>query len=261
MIIVLALVAPVLGTNRWFADTETRSSNGRFHATAKSPDNRKRNPPPFQGDFVFTLRDTVAKRTLWQFKQPDHEAGGTLYVSDSGDVIRRGVVDTLWLIRPTDEQIKLGNAQEEIPRREVDHYCQWSTAGLFWSQFSWIGFHPVDGQEFFYIRTYWGRTIAVDLARGRFTSAKSVRESIEAAVLARANVALQTPADQLWTKCESCGGKHLNPELKRSVLVLEQHKAVGRERILKALEGVEDHHIDKIDDALAAVRKHGFVNE
>lgn len=87
-----------------------------------------------------------------------------------------------------------------------------------------------------------------------------MRKSIESAILTRANSALQIPESQLWTVCTSCGGKHLNPELKRSALVLEQHRVPGREVLLRKLEGVEDHQSQKLDDALVRVRKHGFLN-
>lgn len=250
----------VVATDRWYSDAETRSANGRFVATSRSPENRKSTPGPFQTDFTFTLRDTIAKKVLWRFEQPSSEPGGALFVSDSGDVARLGVYSSLWLFRRTGERIMLGNVLEIVGKPEVERYCDDTTAGVFWSQFSWDGFHrTATGKDYFYVRTYWGRRIVVDVARGRITNEKSVHGEIERTVLAQAIRSLQIPETQLWEKCSSCGGMHFNEQLKRSVFVLEQHKIRGRERLIGRIAGKDDGHVHSVGEHLSRVRKHCFV--
>ena len=145
--IFLALSIPFAhGTDRWFGDVEAASSSGPYVATAKSPDNRSKDPKPFQSNFKFSLRDTRNGTKLWEFTDPD-EPAGALFVSDTGRVVALSGHDGLTCIRTSGERIKLGDVFDLLSKEEVDKYCDRTSAGVFWDQFSWRGFLNVKGTE------------------------------------------------------------------------------------------------------------------
>ena len=245
VLIILGLLAlDCVATDVWYSDVEARSPSGRYVATARSPENRKKEPRPFAGDFTFSLRDTKTRRVLWRYNGgPNSEPAGALYVSDSGAVISVGSYDALTLFKLSGERIQLPGIFELLPRREVKRYADESSIGTLWSQFSWKGFLNVRAKEFFYIRTYWRRTIVIDTELGRIAKEWSVKRAVEAHILAEAKKTLALPEKDYWERCEACGGKHINDAIKRSVFVLARHKVKGREKLLRLVNSGRDGHV------------------
>lgn len=251
-----------VATPVWYSDTEAVSANGRYVTTSKSPENRKRHPEPFQSNFTIELRDTATNSRLWRFKTgKDSEPGGALYVADDGTVIRIGVHDTLWLIRPTGVQIKLGNAFSLLPEDETDAYCDHTTAGVFWTQYSWRTFITIDGREYFFLRTFWGRYLVIDLEKEELCNQVSVARKIESRLLKSARNILTADSESYWTPCKSCGGRHPASSIARDLLVLELHKIKGRERIIRAYRCGNDDSQFGILDHVERIRNRGQREE
>lgn len=229
-------VAQASATDVWYPDSEAKSANGNYLATGKSPANVEKAPKPFQKNFTFALKDLEQKKVLWSFNTGDEgEPGGSLFVSDNGWVIRLGGWQNLWLIRPTGEQIRLGNVLQQIPKNEIRSYCNETTAGTFWSRFSWMRFSQVGEKSIFYIRTYWGRYLIVDLKIGELITDKEIADKIETTILNESRGILSVKDDGLLIPCPTCDGKHPDEDISRALLVLEMHKIAGRERIITAL--------------------------
>jgi hypothetical protein len=256
-LLAFVLLAPeTLATDVWYRDTDAISPNGRFVATGKSPENRKKHPRPFQRNFAFKLRDTEANRTLWEFATGEEgEPGGSLYVSDKGLVVRLGAFENLWLIRPEGEQIALGNVFDHLPKSEVDAFCDRTTAGTFWSQLSSSDFVAIDGRDYFYIRTYWGRYIVIDLEKATISNAKSLERKLETQLVRKAHGILSLERNDLWSTCESCGGRHPSTEVARFLMILELHRISGRDRIIEAFGSVEDNHMHDVVEHIGRLRK------
>lgn len=232
-------------TDVWYPDSEAKSANGHYLATGKSLANVEKAPKPFQKNFTFALQDLEQKKVLWSFNTGDEgEPGGSLFVSDNGWVIRLGGWQTLGLIRPSGEQIRLGNALKQIPENEIRSYCNETTAGTFWSQFSWMRFSQVGEKSVFYIRTYWGRYLIVDLKAGKLVTDKQIVDKIETTILNESRAILSVKNDELLVPCPSCGGKHPDADISRALLVLEMHKVAGRERIITALRKATGQYND-----------------
>lgn len=243
--LVALAVAQASATDVWYPDSEAKSANGHYLATGKSPANVEKAQKPFQKNFTFALQDLEQKKVLWSFNTGNEdEPGGSLFVSDNGWVIRLGGWQTLWLIRPSGEQIRLGNALKQIPENEIRSYCKETTAGTFWSQFSWMRFSQVGERSIFYIRTYWGRYLIVDLKAGKLVTDKEIVDKIETTILDESRAILSVKDDELLTPCPSCGGKHPDANISRALLVLEMHKIAGRERLNTALRKVTGQHDD-----------------
>lgn len=244
-VLVALAVAQASATDVWYPDSEAKSANGHYLATGKSPANVEKAPKPFQKNFTFALQDLEQKKVLWSFNTGNEgEPGGSLFVSDNGWVIRLGGWQTLWLIRPSGEQIKLGNALDQIPKNEIRSYCNETTAGTFWSQFSWMRFSQVGAKSIFYIRTYWGRYLIVDLKAGKLVTDKEIADKIETTILEESRAILSVKDDDLLITCHSCGGKHPDANISRALLVVEMHKIAGRERIITALRKTTGQHDD-----------------
>lgn len=257
LILVLVMLAiRALATDVWYGDAAATSQNGRFVIIGKSPENIKKHPEPFQQNFTFELRDTKAKKTLWSFKTgEDDEPGGSLYVSNEGLVVRLGVWETLWLIRPSGERVKLGNVFEHLPKSEVEAFCDQTTAGTFWAQFSWREFVTVDEKDYFYIRTYWGRYIVIDLDKGQITKSKALAQKLETKLVKKAGEILSLERKELWSHCESCEGNHPSRVVARSLMVLELHKVPKRDRIVEEFRSVKDNHMHNVVEHIERLRK------
>jgi hypothetical protein len=238
-------VAQASATDVRHPDSEAKSANGNYLATGKSPENVEKAPKPFQKNFTFALQDLKHKKILWSFDTGDKgEPGGSLFVSNNGLVIRLGGWQTLSLIRPSGEQIKLGNALDQIPKNEIRSYCNETTAGTFWSQYSWMRFSQVGEKSTFYIRTYWGRYLIVDLKAGKLVTDMQIVDKIETTILNESRAILSIKDDELLVPCPSCGGKHPDADISRALLVLEMHKIAGRERLITALRKATGQHND-----------------
>ncbi|MCP5536444.1 MAG: hypothetical protein H7A51_09455 [Akkermansiaceae bacterium] len=205
---------------------------------------------------TFELRDTLTQKRLWQFKTgDDDEPGGIALRVGPGRGHQDGVYETIWLIRKSGEQIKLGQVFDYLPKAEVTAYCDDTTAGTFWSQFSWREFIKLDGREYFFIRTYWGRYILVDLANGRINNKKKISATIESSILKRSRGAIELENKKLWADCKSCGGKHPDSQAARSLLVLELHQIRGREYLISEFGKLEDHSMHDVNEHVERLRR------
>jgi hypothetical protein len=240
-------------TDRWFGDIEAKSRNGRYVAAAKSPDNRSKDPKPFQSNFKYTLQDKSAGKKLWEFTDRD-EPAGELFVSDTGKVVALSGYNGLTYIRTSGERIKFGRVVDLIPKKEVERYCDETSVGVFWSQFSWRGFLNVKGNEYFYIRTYWGRIFVIDLEGGTLSESGVAKQAVESAVHAKAKEILAIPRKAYWQPCPECGGRHINENLSKGIFVLVQHNEKGIAGILKFIKESDDNHMFHPRDYLSRMR-------
>lgn len=242
MLILMLLAPRAHAPDRWYGDVRASSLDGRFLATAASPENRKRNPAPFQHDFPFSLTDTRAHKLLWRYRGgEDSEPAGELFVSNSGRVISLSGHDGLTLFRSSGVRIVLPGVFELLPKREVQRFCDETTAGTFWQQFSWTGFTQVAGKEYFYIRTYWGHYILVDLEHERISADRSARHAIEAQVLAEARKIKSLPAKKYRTYCAHCESMEVNPAIQKGVFVLLHHHDRDIDAFLRLIFSSNDH--------------------
>jgi hypothetical protein len=224
-IAVCCVVVPAFATDVWFSDSRSKSSNGRFLASAESPDNRRRSPPPFQDQFVYQLRDAASGRVLWRIKEDDAlGAGGTLYVSNSGRVMIVDGMDRFTVIQPDAKRTSLPGALQIIPKREIERYGDHTTAGIFWSQYAWDGLWEVDGREYFHLRTYWGREILIDLEHAKVLNDKKTLRAINAELLARSLRVAAFRDQELSQACKSCKGRHIREEVSQSLFFLAQRR-------------------------------------
>lgn len=252
----ILLTSSIHATDVWYDDAEGKSLNERYVATSKSPENRKKNPGAFQSNFSFELYDTKLKKTLWNFKSgEDDEPGGMLYVSDQGEVIRLGGWQTLWLIRKSGEKIKFGNVFDYLPKGEVNKFCYDTTAGIFWQQFSKQGFERINDKDYFYIRTYWGRYIVIDISAGSISKSREVQMGLESKLLKESKSILTLHKKDLWLDCKSCGGKHPSSDVADSLMILELHKIPKRERIIDLFRSVKNNHMFDVVDYIDRMRK------
>ena len=178
------------GTDRFYSDKDAQSANGRYRLTAKSPDNA--NPAlrlPFQGGFVYVLRDIKAQKDLWTRKQTEDkpitlEDGAKPFVirtwKEASPVaihVQDGGWSVLWL--DNDELVVVGRDGKESGKlkilsdafsvKEGERTFQMSTAGPMWGrERSYFVTH--DRKAYFVVRTWWGHRVILDLAAGRLTT-------------------------------------------------------------------------------------------
>jgi hypothetical protein len=259
LLFLLVLAQTALATDVWFGDVEATSPDRRYRATAKSPENRKKEPGPFQNNFTFSLSDTHSQKRLWRYGGgADSEPAGSLFVSNSGRVISLGGYDRLTFFRPSGERIVLPGVFEILPKREVEKFCDTTTAGTFWSQFSWNGFFRSDGREYFFIRTYWGRYILVDLERERISTERRVEHEIEETVLSEARQIRSLPAKKYRTYCAHCRSMEVNPTIQKGAFVLVRHHEKDLDVFLRLIFSANDHifpdakeYLPRLDPGLA----------
>jgi hypothetical protein len=242
LLIFILLAQTARATDRSYKDIKASSPDGHFLAKAESPENRKSKSAPFQSNFTFSLTDLHTQKLLWRYRGgEDSEPAGALFVSNSGRVISLGGYDQLTLFRPSGERIQLPGIFDLLPKRDVKRYCDATTAGTFWQQFSWKGFLNVAGREYFYIRTYWGRYILVDLERERIATDRSVRDTIEAHVLAEARKIKLLPAKKYRTYCAECDSMEVNPAIQKAIFVLVQYQEGGIDAFMRLIFSSNDN--------------------
>jgi hypothetical protein len=82
--VVLALVHPASGTNRYYANVVAVSADGKLRLEAKSPDNADGKRRPFAKDFVYVLSETATGRPLWDRKPGRERPPVRAWVHDGG---------------------------------------------------------------------------------------------------------------------------------------------------------------------------------
>ena len=260
LLLILVISTPdALATDVWFGDTEASSANGRFLAKAESPENRKQRPHAFQRNFTYSLTDTQTHRVLWRYKSgKDAEPAGPLFVSDGGEVVSLGGFNGLTLFHPSGERVVLPGVFELLREAEVKKFCEETTAGTFWEQFSWNGFTRVDGKDYFYIRTYWGRYIMIDLQKGGISTSSTVQRVIEDQILKESQKIRTLPPEKYRTYCDYCKAMEVNPAIQKGIFVLVLHHEKDVDRFLKLIFSADDaimpdakDYLPRLDASLA----------
>lgn len=190
---------------------------GRFKLEARSADNAKPRPGPFQKGFAYTLFDGDAP--LWTVRQKDvaHASPHELYLSDEGwSVVRthglgRGGSASLVVLDPRGRRTVEVDLLRQVFVKDRAHEVESTSAGSFWTGASMSCFVPLSGRPHFAVRTWTGRRIVLDLERGqlvphlpeadevalRTAEAASVRSTLEgAAPLVSAWSGLEGPQDR-----------------------------------------------------------------
>jgi len=169
-------ISSARATDLYFGDLEKVSPNGRYWLTARSPDNAgPARSKPFQSDFVYVMRDTVAKRVLWTKKQPGRRASG---LSDEGSPVNLLVLDDgwaiLWLrgyeliaVSPRGEETaKISILYDAFSEEERKAHIDWTTAGPMWDS-SYHYCASYRGSPYFVVCTAWRHRVIFDMARGQ----------------------------------------------------------------------------------------------
>jgi hypothetical protein len=213
------------GTDRYFPNREATSPNGRYHLTAKSPDNASTpdHVRAFQAGFVYVLRDTKAGKDLWTRKQPEDkpsvmQADGKpfvlrrwkeyspvgVHVQDQGwSVLWLGGDDLVAVHRDGKETGRVNILCDALSKEERKHHVHDTTAGPWWGlRHSYFTSHQ--GKSYFVVRTWWGHRAILDLESGRLASdtgtlAKHLEETDRAFV--RNTLKAAAKDYQKWAKC------------------------------------------------------------
>lgn len=162
--------SPAMATDRWFADVEAVSQNGRFRFTAKSPDNATEKPRAFQSNFKYELVDTASGKVLWTRGQK-HEyepAPVNAWVTDEGGVI----VETSWsefnVFGADSPKPKAShNFLELLPKADSEKFVHQTTAGSMWTQGRLVYLADHDGVSLLVVRAWWGWRLVIDIASGK----------------------------------------------------------------------------------------------
>ncbi|MGE0707866.1 MAG: hypothetical protein AB7N76_12845 [Planctomycetota bacterium] len=166
----------------FYGDFDAVSDDGTRRLEARSPDNEAEGGHSrwggFQRNFTYTLFDSASERPLWSRPQPKgedtpHEA----FVSGSGWVVLRthGPLSAgLLVLSPTGEEVLRIDVLTEVfegwEASAASGEVSYTTAGPFWSRAALAGFLEVQGRSHFFLRTWKGRRIVVDLSGGRLVS-------------------------------------------------------------------------------------------
>jgi hypothetical protein len=183
----------------FYPDCEANSPNGKHRLEARSPHNgtinHKDGRLPTDDEYGFNYHDHQSEfryrlleiagqdqRVLWERWQPRGEdSPHELLVSNDGwSIIRtHGFRPEIIAVAPSGKdcvhvRLTARNNREAdndsaefcwLPRYIVD-----STAGLFWSSFSWPYFFRIDDRKYFAWRASWGQRLVIDLEHARLLS-------------------------------------------------------------------------------------------
>ncbi len=184
----LSALLLLLGTG--VSEVETVSPDGRYHLTAKSPDNADPSKRfPFQGGFIYVLRDTKTGKELWTRKQPEgrpivfpgegkpfvlrtwkENSPVRVFVEENGwSVLWLGGDQLVAVRRDGKETGKLDIVCDALSKGEGSQYIQATTAGEVWGR-ERSSFTSLQGKCYFVVRTWWGQRVIFDLELGRLTS-------------------------------------------------------------------------------------------
>jgi hypothetical protein len=225
-ILVILLTINTEATDCFYSDTEGKSASGRCVVTAKSPENQGGERNSFQANFVYTCTDIQSGKILWTRKQPMGKAvplGGdpsrthsfpdegspvSIYVSDSAHTAIYTGYQELVLINITGKETsKIDVLEDGLTKNEREKYVSETTAGPMWTGRSHWYFVEAESQEYFVIRTWWGRHVIFDLSTGKITPLTEViRKATAEAEKAFVIHAFQGVLDGTLKKCDGCGG-------------------------------------------------------
>jgi hypothetical protein len=169
LVLSLTWRSKVKATDRWYSDVICESANGLFRFEARSPDNAKKQPMPFQSNFAYTLTNTKTKKILWQIKQTKDEASPRqAWVDEDGCVVLRTDWDELIVIDISGKvRTKFNILNDGFSKAEKDEFVSQTTAGPRWSAYSYWFFAKSNSTTLFCVRTWWDHRIILDLKASR----------------------------------------------------------------------------------------------
>jgi hypothetical protein len=127
----LVIVISAEATDRFYGDLKANSPNGRFHAEAKSPANRRGNcKTPFQRDFTVTFTDTRTRQAMWSWKQRKDDASPSeLIPTDDGYLIMLDAWDAYCVFDTKGVRTDVLDVLNSLPEQEKKAFTDWTTAG------------------------------------------------------------------------------------------------------------------------------------
>lgn len=241
---ILAVPSVSHATDLFYPNQEGKSPNGRYVATATSPDNR-RGPYviPFQKNFTVILRDTNTASIVWSYRQKEKEASPVeLIPTDEGYLIMQNAWDQYWVFDKAGKPKEVVAPLEALPKDEREKFTDWTTAGVMWQQYSKQGFFTDSGKTYVYLRTYWGRIPVIDFVEAKWTQDSSLKRKIEDHLVAQTKTWIKNFDKQFYFKCTECGGQHLKPEITENVFIIKKHQlregySLLKDVLLRAADG------------------------
>ncbi len=221
----LAGASSALGTDRFYPNQEVASSDGRYRATAISPDNAEGDfQVAFQTNFTITLHDLEQAKVLWTWKQHNDDLSPEeLIPTTDGYLIMRNAASEYYVFDKQGTPKRAVGVFDRLTKQEQDTFTDWTTAGIFWSQYSKQGFFQTAHKQYFYIRTYWGHIIAIDIDDATVDDTDKLHLMIEDAVVQETRNIIKTFNGQYCTKCTDCADEHLREDLTIAAFVIKRH--------------------------------------
>lgn len=218
------LAAPVFATSSFYDDLRATSSNGRFIAEARSPDNAESKRRPSADEFTITLTESGSDKPLWSHTQTkDESAPVCLVPTDDGYLIVEDAGSWIAVFDMAGTQKIVVNVLLSTPADERERFVEFTTAGPFWRQFALRDFVRDDAGALFILRTYWGRLFVIDYKNARWLDESDVVSRVETKVVADTRDWLKTFSGNLKSKCASCDRHHYSPEVSMRLCIIRLH--------------------------------------
>jgi hypothetical protein len=177
----------------FYPDCKAVSPNGHFLIEARSPHNgtiSHRDGTPasdqefafkyreHQSDFRYRLIDKQTDQVVWERWQDAEDSPHELIVSNHGwSIIRtHGFQPEVIAVSPAGhdrcrvrivgEEFDSSNEVEKVASSWLAQRAQFTTAGVFWTGYSWPYFYHKDTLNLFVCRTWWGKRLVIDLDKG-----------------------------------------------------------------------------------------------
>lgn len=171
-------------TDRSFGDIVAFSPNNAWKVIASSPDNATPVRRPWQDNFVYSAVREGETKPHWtreQSSQDPYEGSPVaVVVADNGWVaIHTGLDQLVFIDSQGCNRARVDDIKACIPKGELASHGVGSSGGLIWSPFSLWYFLPVQDEQLFVVRLWWGRQIFI-----RPDSGELVREDLDLQSLA-----------------------------------------------------------------------------
>jgi hypothetical protein len=250
MMNILIMMIAVVGlgaTDRFYDDIDEQSPDGAYQVTAKSPDNQQKNKRPWQINFQVVLIRKSDNNVMWtRAQEKDESSPVSIRVSNTGAVIIRDGSNLITLINLNGQERKLGDGLSQISETEVKKFCDFTTAGTFWTQFSVSEFIILNKTEYYYMRLYWGSYLLYSVDGHKFDK-KAIANEIEMTLLEKYSK-LVNGATEIMDSCSCCNGKKFRADLQIGLMVMKFNKdKVTNDNVSKIIEG-EDNHWPSLKD-------------
>ncbi|MCC6360473.1 MAG: hypothetical protein IT450_17170 [Phycisphaerales bacterium] len=171
-------------TDRYYDDQTVLSPNRKLRLEAKSPDNVKRpdgRRTPFAKNFTYRLFDNESGREIWSHRQgKDQGSPCAVFINDDGHVVIQGAWDDVQCLDPkSGKLIATTSMLKQLRNAERKKYVKETTAGPFWQHCSTWRFATLEGKPHFYIRSWWGRRLVIDLGSGRVSDGSRMGTALD----------------------------------------------------------------------------------